>query len=258
MKAPSRADAVGCEELRMNWRFLYRGLKARYVDQQQELSALTGALSPEDVAIDVGANKGSYLWSLSRAAPRGRVVAFEPQPVLATYLAEACKACGLRNVVVEAAGVSREAGVATLAIPGSGASSPGASFESSVSGSEPCRLIDVPTICLDDYFAGEKARIGAMKIDVEGHEFSVLAGAARLIETHRPTVVLECEARHLVDATVSDVLGFMTSRNYAGYFVHRSKKYPISQFDLAVHQKHDGDRFWDSPDYCNNFVFAPR
>ena len=85
----------------MKWRFIYRGLKARYRDQRLELRALTQTLRSTDIAIDVGANKGSYLWSLSKAVPRGRVVAFEPQPLLADYLRQACQRAGLTNVQVE-------------------------------------------------------------------------------------------------------------------------------------------------------------
>ena len=50
-----------------------------------------GAIRPGDVAVDVGANKGSYLRWLSRAAGPGKVVAFEPQPQLAAYLERACR-----------------------------------------------------------------------------------------------------------------------------------------------------------------------
>ena len=242
----------------MDWRFLYRGLKARYVDQRPELAALVGALHPGDVAVDVGANKGSYLLSLSRATPKGAVVAFEPQPVLAAYLRQACAASGLGNVVVEAAGVSSAAGVLTLAIPGDGASSPGASFEASVAASEPCRQIDVPTVTLDGYFAADSRRIGAIKVDVEGHEQSVLAGAVGLIDRHRPTIVIECEQRHLTGMTVADVVGFVTARDYSGWFVQRGRRVPIDRFDVAAHQRQQGERFWDGPDYCNNFIFEPR
>ena len=73
-------------------RFLYRGLRARLRDERAEIAALTGAIRPGDVAVDVGAHKGSFLPSLSWAAGPGKVVAFEPQPVLAEYLFRACRA----------------------------------------------------------------------------------------------------------------------------------------------------------------------
>ncbi len=241
----------------MKWRFIYRGLKARYRDQRIEIEALLSALQPDHLAVDVGANKGSYLWSLSRAVPRGRVVAFEPQPVLAQYLTQACAAAGLRNVRIEGAGCSRQSGRLTLAIPGTGESSPGASFEAAVAQREDCRFIEVPTYALDDYFAQERGRIGAMKVDVEGHELAALQGAEQLLRAHQPTVVCECEQRHLGQGRVQDVIDFMLALGYKGQFSQQQQWVDVAHFDPAIHQRQQGERFWDSPDYCNNFVFRP-
>jgi FkbM family methyltransferase len=241
----------------MKWRFLYRGLKARYRDQRQEVGALVAALKPGEIAVDVGANKGSYLPALSRAVRRGKVIAFEPQPLLAAYLADACRAAGLSNVVVEPAGISDRSGHLTLAIPGTGESSPGASFETAVRDREACRTVDVKTHALDDYFATEARRVGAIKIDVEGHELSALQGATRVLATHRPLVVCECEARHMTHGNVATVLGFFRDHGYDGHFVCQGRLLPVSQFDAAVHQKTGGERFWDAPGYCNNFIMSP-
>jgi len=237
----------------MNLRFVYRGLKARYRDDRCELAALIGALRPDNIAVDVGANKGSYLWSLSRAVPNGRVIAFEPQPRLADYLSRACIATGLRNVVVENAGVSEQNGNMTLAIPGEG-DSPCASFELAVRSRESCRTIEVQVYSLDEYFASEKARIGALKIDVEGHELSVLQGATMVLAKHAPLIVCECESRHMSEGNIGTVLDFFRDHSYDGFFVQRSRLVPISEFKSDIHQMQVGERFWDSPDYCNNFI----
>jgi FkbM family methyltransferase len=242
----------------MDVRFAYRGLKARYRDQRAELGALARALRPGDVAVDVGANKGSYTWTLARAVgPRGRVVAFEPQPALAAYLTEACR--DRPNVKIEAAGVSAASGSLTLIVPGAGASSPDASFEAHAGADDGARRIEVPTFALDDYFAAEPARIGALKIDVEGHEAAVIEGAAGVLAKHRPALVIECEQRHLsggatVEALIERVLGF----GYDGFFVRRGALVPVAQFDRAACQVIGPGRFWDDPAYCNNFVFLAR
>ena len=238
----------------MKWRFIYRGLKARYRDQRSELKALISALRPDDIAVDVGANKGSYLWSLSHAVPSGRVVAFEPQPLLSNYLKSACRAAGLNNVVVEGAGVSDHSGQLTLAIPGIGDSSPGASFEEAVRQRETCRTVTVPTYSLDDYFSAVKQRIGAIKIDVEGHELAVLRGATGILASHAPVIVCESESRHMTHGDVSTVIAFFQEQSYDGVFVYGSNLLAVSQFNPAVHQREDGERFWDAPGYCNNFI----
>jgi FkbM family methyltransferase len=234
-------------------RFLWRAFKARYRNEKAEISALVASIAPGDIAVDVGTNKGSYLFWLSRAVAHGKVVAFEPQPLLAEYLRAACAATGLGNITVEAAGVSDSIGRLVLHVPGD-TDSPSASFEHAVASREKCRRIEVPVHTLDDYFASRTGRIAAIKIDVEGHEMSVLRGATKILSEDRPCLVLECESRHLTQGTVRDVLGYVQSLGYKGYFVHHGKIRPLDEFDPAIHQKMTGERFWDSKEYCNNFI----
>jgi FkbM family methyltransferase len=233
--------------------FWWRGMKTYLRDQRRELQALQEALAPDEIAVDVGANKGSYLWALSRAVPRGQVVAFEPQPGLADYLHEVCQSAGLTNVVVVNAGVSDRSGQRQLAIPG-GAYSPGASFEPSIRENKRCSVVEVDAYSLDDYFAGESRRIGAIKIDVEGHELAVLRGAKKLLSEHRPLVVCECEARNMSEADVQVMLDWMADQAYGGHFVHRHKLIPVNEFRPGLHQQRRPGRYWRHPDYCNNFV----
>jgi FkbM family methyltransferase len=241
----------------LKWRFIHRGLKAQYLDHPAELRALRSALSPSDVVVDIGAHKGRYLWSLSRAVPDGRAVAFEPQPFLADYLRCVCRCAGLTNVAIEAAGVSSRSGKLTLAVIDQGTHSHGASFEQALAEQHDCRHIEVPVVSLDEYFSGEKAKIGAIKIDVEGHELSVLEGAAGLIDAYRPTIVCESEERHKHAGHVGAVLDFFAARNYRGHFLARSRWRPIAEFDSRIHQRSDGARFWEAPGYCSNFLFVP-
>ena len=58
-------------------------------EERFELEWLRGELRPGDVFVDCGANLG--LWSLTAApavAPKGKVVAFEPNPSIALRLEE--------------------------------------------------------------------------------------------------------------------------------------------------------------------------
>ena len=236
-------------------RFWHRALRARWRDQRAELRALVAAISPGDAAADVGAHKGAYLpWLSWAAGPDGLIVAFEPQPDLAAYLERIRGAAGLANVRVEAAGVSDATGARRLHVPGAGGSSPGASFEPSAAARAAGREVEAPVVALDDYFAGERRRVAALKVDVEGHELAVLRGAERLLDRHAPLVVVESEARHAGEEGLARTLAFFSERGYEGWFVWRGRLEPLAAFDPASHQRRGPGRFWDAPDYCNNFV----
>lgn len=240
----------------MNLRFIYRNLKARFRDQHQEIKALLAHIQPGDTVVDCGANKGSYIWTLSRAAgKKGKVIAFEPQRKLAAYLRKMVQSCALDNVYIEEKGISDHAGSMQLMIPG-GDTSPGASLEKSILLRENCVTYPVEVVSLNEYFAARTSRISAIKIDVEGHEFAVLQGARDILQQDAPLLVFECEQRHLSGTTVVEILAWIQAQGYDGWFIQHGALRPIAEFRIELHQRQHGDRFWDAPDYCNNFIMS--
>ena len=181
----------------MDIKLAWRAWKTRFRDQVFELRAIRHALRSGGVAIDVGANKGSYLYSMARWAGLSQVVAFEPQRTLAHYLAGACQRSGLTNVTVENLALSNQAGELDLFVPGD-SHSPGASLESSIADKTDCHKEAVTVTTLDLYAAEKlKGPVRVIKIDVEGHEFAVVQGALGLIRRDKPLLVIECEGRHM-------------------------------------------------------------
>lgn len=237
----------------MRARFLWRAFKARFRDQVAELRAIKRAVRPDDTVCDIGANKGSYTYWLSRWVPRGRVIAFEPQVELATYLQLACVRLGMKNVTVEAKAVYSQSGTLGLFIPG-GKDSPGATLSAKAASPEGGRRVSVPVVALDEYFPSE-TRIGVLKIDVEGAEQGVFEGAKRILTQHSPLLVFECENRYLEAGSVLDVFRFLEGLGYSGEFICGSKLRPLAEFDSTVHQKQIGEKSYRAKDYCNNFVF---
>jgi len=238
-------------------RFLHRSLRARLRDQRAELRALLGNLRRGDVAVDVGANKGSHVLWLSRAVgPNGRVVAFEPQARLAARLAKVALRARLGNVEVVPLAVGDELCTAALYVPDALPDPPGASLARSAVSAERCTPVPVEVTTLDHFLRDETRPIRALKIDVEGHERAVLRGARSILSAHAPLIVLECEARHLADVSVLDVLGELRELGYDGHFVRLGRLVPLAEFDPAAHQAAVGARYWDARDYCNNFVLT--
>ena len=237
-------------------RFVYRALRARFRDQRGEIRELRRVLRGGDVAVDVGANKGSYTYWMRRAVgSSGRVVAVEPQPELASYLREACGSLGWSNVDVLEAAASDRAGRATLRIPGSGAS-PGASLERGAGTGGQAREVECETVRLDDVLDRSSGRVALVKVDVEGHELAVFRGAEGILERHRPTLLFECESRHLGGKAPAGVFAFLAERGYRGFFFSRAGLRPIAEFDPAAHQRRAPGRFWKAPGYVNNFLFS--
>ena len=242
--------------MKMKARFLWRAYKARFRDQVAEMGVLRRALRPTDVVCDIGANKGSYLYWLSRWVPGGRVIAFEPQESLAAYLRTVAESFQLTNVTVEHKAVSAQRGRVELFVPGGGVS-PGASLHLNEADRARAKKTEVESITLDAYFESG-VRLAALKIDVEGAELGVFAGAQRILSEQAPVLVFECENRHLPSGSVYDVFKFLTGLGYQGQFIQGRHLKPLSEFDPAIHQKQNGKRFWDAKDYYNNFVFRKR
>jgi FkbM family methyltransferase len=184
--------------------------------------------------------------------PRGRIYAFKPQPALHAYLAATASRQGWTNVEILPYALSDRPGDASIHVPApEGGTSPGASLESHTGG----RAVPVKLETLDHALAGEP-RVSFVKCDVEGHELAVFRGARRILAEHGPALLFECEARHLAAHRMEDVFAFLEALGYRGAFFTDGGLQPLERFDAAVHQRRDGERFWDRPGYVNNFLFA--
>jgi hypothetical protein len=99
-----------------------------------------------------------------------------------------------------------------------------------------------------------------VKIDVEGHELSVLNGATALLDQSPPVFLVEAEDRHRAGATQS-IFEFFRSRAYDGYFLEDGDVVPVDHFDVELFQDTEsllpnGGRK-QGRSYVNNFFFFP-
>jgi FkbM family methyltransferase len=233
-------------------RYLYRAYRYRYRVDPAEIRFMGERLRRGGVAIDVGTFKGAYTYWMRRfVGAAGHVFAFEPQPAQAEYVRRVIAAMKYANVTLEAEGVSKSRGTLRMFVPASGHE---ATFEARKADEEACQMVDVPVTTLDAYFAESERGPDFIKIDVEGHESAVLEGAQQTLQKFRPTILVECEARHRADGDVRPVLEFMASLGYSGSFFQSGHRRPIGEFDPAQHQRHAvGEKL--PADYVNNFAF---
>ena len=146
-----------------------------------------------EFAVDVGANVGYATGILG--ARVGRVTSFEPHPTLYQELCENIDQWGSQHTAFAEVdrfhlAVSNKTGEATLHESSKFRTNRGTSSLVEQSGAESLgRELMVMTTTLDGHF-GAKAKIGLLKVDVEGHEEQVFAGAAELLRTGRMRDVL--------------------------------------------------------------------
>jgi FkbM family methyltransferase len=198
------------------------------------------------LALDIGAAWGSFSFWLGKSTRR--IIAFEPNPDLVTYLRRVLPA----NVEVRGEAISDCSGTAQLLIPRHG-SNPYelASLEPDNPATDDAEPVTVTTVTLDDLDLGA---IAFVKIDVEGHEERALDGGARLLEEQAPNLLIELEERHN-PGSVYRVADRLRASGYAGWFWYEREWRPVEHFDVTLHQNADTTSV-KSRRYCNNFYFS--
>jgi FkbM family methyltransferase len=148
-------------------------------------------LRPGLRAVDVGANIGYYLLLIESAVgPGGAVACFEPEPENLRELRRNVAANRLENVRVFAAAVGSADGQVAMRV----------GINAAVAG-ETGGDFTVPLLRLDSALDGP---VDFIKIDVEGYEGHVLAGARRLLREHRPVLLVEIHPGFLAPPSTVD------------------------------------------------------
>ncbi len=214
---------------------------------EREIGLLPLLSSSDALAVDAGANKGVYLYHLSRHFQR--VVAFEPLPEMSAFL----KAAAPLNTTVHALALSNAAGVAEIMLPRG--YNELASLEPSSGAAGTIERHRTPLRTLDSF--GLSA-VGLIKIDVEGHEFAVLEGARETIARYHPTILVEVEERHKPGG-IARIRGLLEASGYEGYFLDGPALRPIADFDPARDQDEGSlQRSVKVGRYINNFIYFER
>lgn len=163
---------------------------------EPELVRLCAAhLDPARDAVDVGANVGFFSVFMARRLPGRRVLAVEPAPAVRRRLEANLARNGVADRVVVFAGAAAEARrTATLHhLEGREEyATLGASFHPAVAAeASAAGALEVEAAPLDDLVADHGLAPGFVKVDVEGAEHIVLAGAGEVLREHRPVLLVE-------------------------------------------------------------------
>jgi FkbM family methyltransferase len=160
-----------------------------------EVDLFRQCLRPGDVALDIGANLGAHTLPMAQlVGPSGAVFAFEPQRILFQILCANVALNELPNVHALPVALGRAVGRTKVpALDYRGASNFGGVSLGGAHGE------DVPVLTLDQL---EVSKIKLIKIDVEGMELDVLAGAKQTLARCRPILYVENDRADKAEALV--------------------------------------------------------
>lgn len=172
--AGRRLTLVGTHSAYMRGLRPWRGWRSWSADRSAVARAVK-ELPRGSLCLDVGAHIGVAALTIAALHPDSRIVAFEPMPLAQSKLRQNLAANAITNVRLVEAAVADFAGAIFFKDNGP--------WSMATLGPVPCKAVR-----LDDLDLGPPAFI---KIDVEGFEPNVLAGARQLIFETRPLVLME-------------------------------------------------------------------
>ncbi len=175
---------------------------------ESENRVMAQLVKPGDTAVDVGANLGTVTVPLAlRVGPTGRVFAFEPQRMVYQCLSATLALNGIGNVEAFRLGVGAKEGTARLALPRGGQKmNLGAARLVREGAGEAVRVIALDSLALRS--------CALIKIDVEGMEAAVLAGAGDTVARTRPAIYAEAKK----GPGTETVIQWLAEREYGLYW----------------------------------------
>jgi FkbM family methyltransferase len=187
--------------------------------EPNEFNFLDRVLKPGMVFVDVGANDGYYtLFAARRVGPQGRVVSVEPSSRERGNLERNLARNGIGNVEIVPAALGATAGHADLHLAHgvhTGHNTLGRFAHDDV---VPARVERVPLETLDAVVTRlGLPRVDVVKIDVEGGEANVIAGARTMLAAMRPVLMMEVSDSALRAQGSSEAVLLETLRGELGY-----------------------------------------
>ena len=174
-------------------------------------------LKEGETAIDVGANIGHFAVAMAcKVGPKGRILAFEPNPKLVRCVLENAHANALTNIVCKPYALSDRDAISTFFIPkrhsGEAALGRKAKFGHYRQVQVQCRSFASLASELDL----SDCPIPLMKVDVEGYELDVFRGLGKTVE-HIHAIMFEFDKDNYAErgTTGEEVLAFVSALGFS-------------------------------------------
>jgi FkbM family methyltransferase len=226
-------------------------LKTNQFKCEPELLYLQSVLKSDATFIDVGTNKGIYLYQAEKIIKTGNIIGFEPNKKMVDFASHLFKTSKIYPLAI-----SSKKGIATLYIPkkDNNLQDTRASLEEMTTNVE---KIAIETVILDEWVLENKIDvIHIIKIDVEGHEFDAIKGCKMILQKIKPILIIEIELRH-AKYPIQEIFEFIKNHDYSVHYFDRKtlKPQPFNAANIADFQK---DAYLNNFNtYINNFIFIP-
>ena len=196
-----------------------------YFNGEPEIRLVRSLVTKGMVAVDAGANIGTYSYFLRQRARR--VYAYEPNPGLAARLAQL-----MPDVTVRQVALSSKPGSLELSVPLDDLGRPSHELGSVAQKFDgECVNFTVECITIDSEGLNE---VGFIKIDVEQHEREVLRGALQTISRCRPVIFVEVYPLKY-QRSLAQEFAFILEQGYCAWFSFRDAWHPLSALRPQVH-----------------------
>lgn len=130
-----------------------------------------------DIVVDLGANTGYYSLLAARLVGRkGKVYAFEPEPMNYSLLIKNIELNGYDNIVPVQKAVSNVTGTVRLFL-----NDKNTGGHTIYQPNKKREFVEVESITLDEFFKDKKCLINVILMDIEGAEMAVFLGMERLL-----------------------------------------------------------------------------
>jgi FkbM family methyltransferase len=214
----------------------------------RELDGFVRQMRARRRLLDVGACHGIFALAFAHGRPEVRTVAVEPSAIAYSILAENLRLGSLDNVVARQVACGAANGMLRMrqtwhhleALPaapatGAGAAGGDAAGTDAAGGGEDGAAVAVPMQSVDELCAELDFHPDLVKIDVEGYELAVLAGARATLGRYRPHLFLELHPQRLreLGGSVAEVVELLAG---LGYAFHRPGGSPVGRREIVLRE----------------------
>lgn len=217
-----------------------------------ELLLLEFLVKPNSVFFDIGANKGEYAYYAEKLMDSKNIYLFEPEKKLNKQLRSVFNKCHIFNIAL-----SDTKGKHQFKIPVINGIVDNCLSSLEVNNKEDNEteaiVYEVKIDTLDNFTKEKNAFPDLIKIDVEGHELSVLKGAENYIANQHPTLIIEIEQRHHKNIEIDTVFENFKNKGYNCYY-YSKKQTKLFQYENKAYLTNTKDHF-GKINYINNYIF---